>query len=159
MGPFPRATRGFEFLYVAIDKFTKSPEVEPVRKVIVRSAIKFFKGLVCHFGVPSKVITDNGTKFTSCAYMEYIHSLGNKVSFTSVAHPRSNGQVERMNPKELRGLKTRTFDRLRKCGKRWIDELPVVLWSIRTTPNRATGQTPFSLIYGVLLLELALVFP
>ena len=31
---------------------------------------------------------------------------------------------------------------------RWIDELPVVLWSLRTTPNRATGQTPFSLVYG-----------
>ena len=48
----------------------------------------------------------------------------------------------------LRGLKTRTFDRLRKCGKNWIEELPVVLWSIRTTPNRATGQTPFALVYG-----------
>ena len=45
-------------------------------------------------------------------------------------------------------LKTRTFDRLRKCGKNWIEELPVVLWSIRTTPNRATGQTPFALVYG-----------
>ena len=32
MGPFPHATDGFEFLY-AIDKFTKWPEVEPVRKV------------------------------------------------------------------------------------------------------------------------------
>ena len=48
----------------------------------------------------------------------------------------------------LRGLKTRTFDRLHKCGRNWIEELPVVLWSIRTTPNRATGQTPFALVYG-----------
>ena len=48
----------------------------------------------------------------------------------------------------LRGLKTRTFDRLHKCGRRWINELPTVLWSIRTTPNRAIGQTPFSLVYG-----------
>ena len=24
----------------------------------------------------------------------------------------------------------------------------MVLWSIRTTPNRATGQTPFALVYG-----------
>jgi hypothetical protein len=53
-----------------------------------------------------------------------------------------------MNAEVMRGLKTRTFDRLRKCGRRWIDELLAVLWSLRTTPNRATGQTPFSLIYG-----------
>src|SRR4051812_12543583 len=30
----------------------------------------------------------------------------------------------------------------------WIDELPAVLWSLRTTPNRSTGFTPFFLVYG-----------
>ena len=37
---------------------------------------------------------------------------------------------------------------LQKHGRRWIDELPVVLWSLRTSPNRATRQTPFSLVNG-----------
>ena len=74
--------------------------------------------------------------------------LGGKVCFASIAHPRSNSQAKRANAKVLRGLKTRTFDRLRKCGKNWIEELPVVLWSIRMMPNRATGQTPFALVYG-----------
>ena len=40
-------------MYVAIDKFTKWPEVEAVRKVTAQSTVKFFKGLVCHFGVPN----------------------------------------------------------------------------------------------------------
>ena len=80
--------------------------------------------------------------------MQYIQDLGSKVCFASIAHPRSNGQAERANAEVLRGLKTITFDRLHKCGRRWIDEFPTVLWSIRTTPNRATGQTPFSLVYG-----------
>ena len=39
LGPFPRATGGFEFFYVAIDKFTKWPEVDAVRKVTAQSAI------------------------------------------------------------------------------------------------------------------------
>jgi hypothetical protein len=69
LGPFPRATGGFEFLYVAIDKFTRWPEVEPVRKVTAQSAVKFFKGLVCRFGIPNRVITDNGTQFTSRTFM------------------------------------------------------------------------------------------
>jgi hypothetical protein len=29
----------------------------------------------------------------------------------------------------------------------WDEELPAVLWSIQTTPNRSTGYTPFFLIY------------
>ena len=69
MGPFPRVVGGFEYLYVAINKFTKWLEVEAVRKVTAQSAIKFFKGLVCRFGVPNKIITDNGTQFTSHAFM------------------------------------------------------------------------------------------
>ena len=57
-------------MYVAIDKFTKWPEVEAVRKVTAQSAVKFFKGLVCRFGVPNRVITDNGTQFTSHTFMQ-----------------------------------------------------------------------------------------
>ena len=59
LGPFPCAVGGFEYLYVAINKFTKWPEVEAVRKVTTQSAVKFFKGLVFRFGVPNRVITDN----------------------------------------------------------------------------------------------------
>ena len=136
-------------MYVAVDKFTKWPEVEAVRKVTAQSAIKFFKGLVCHFGIPNRIITDNGTQFTSHAFMQYIEDLGSRVCFASVAHPRSNGQVERANAEVLRGLRTKTFDRLCKSGRRWIDELLAVLWSTRMTPNRATGQAPFALVYGV----------
>jgi transposase InsO family protein len=135
-------------LYVAIDKFTKWPEVEAVRKVTAQSAVKFFKGLVCHFGVPNRIITDNSTQFMSHTFMQYVQDLGSKICFASVAHPRSNGQAERANAEVLRRLKTRTFDKLKKCGRRWIDELLAVLWSIRTTPNRAIGQTPFALVYG-----------
>ena len=61
MGPFPHVVEGFEYLYVAVDKFTKWLEVEPVRKVTTQSDVKFFKGLVCRFGVLNRVITDNGT--------------------------------------------------------------------------------------------------
>ena len=49
LGPFPQAIRGFEFLFVATDKFTKWPEVTVVRKVTAQSAIKFLKELVCRF--------------------------------------------------------------------------------------------------------------
>ena len=37
---------------------------------------------------------------------------------------------------------------LKKFAVRWVEELPAVLWSLRTTPNRSTGLTPFFLKYG-----------
>jgi hypothetical protein len=48
----------------------------------------------------------------------------------------------------LQGLKPRIFYKINKHGKRWAAELPSVLWSLRTTPSRATGFTPFFLVYG-----------
>ena len=37
---------------------------------------------------------------------------------------------------------------LEKARHAWVDELPSVLWSIRTTPNVATQETPFFLVHG-----------
>ena len=88
-------------MYVAIDKFTKWPKVEAVRKVTAQSAVKFFKGLVCRFGVPNRGITDNSTQFTSDTFMQYIEDLDSRVCFASVAHPWSNGQAERANAEVL----------------------------------------------------------
>ena len=79
LGPFPRAQGGYHYLYVAIDKFTKWPEVEPVRTIPARSAIKFIKGITSRFGVPNRIITDNGSQFTSGAFKAYYASIGTKI--------------------------------------------------------------------------------
>src|SRR6187455_3760821 len=60
----------------------------------------------------------------------------------------TNGQVERANDMILQGLKPRIYNNLNKFGKRWMKELPPVVWSLRTTLSRATGFTPFFLVYG-----------
>ena len=48
----------------------------------------------------------------------------------------------------LQGLKPRLEVPLRRAAGAWVEELPTVLWSIRTTENRSTGLTPFFLVYG-----------
>jgi hypothetical protein len=48
----------------------------------------------------------------------------------------------------LQGLKPRIYNDLNKFDRRWMKELPSVIWSLRTTPSRATGFSPFFLVYG-----------
>jgi hypothetical protein len=67
------------------------------------------------------------------------------VKFTSVYHPQSNGAVERANGLIFSGIKKWLFDQ--KKGK-WVDELLKVIWSHNTTVSRATGFTPFCLLFG-----------
>jgi hypothetical protein len=48
----------------------------------------------------------------------------------------------------LQGLKPRIFDELKPYVGKWVKELPSILWALHTTPSRAMGHTPFSLVYG-----------
>jgi hypothetical protein len=124
-------------------------QVELVCTILARSAVKFIRGLVFCFGVPNRIITDNGSQFTSGLFREYCASAGIKICFASVAYPRSNGQAERANAEVLKGLKTRSFNtKLEACGKKWLDNLQSIPWSIRTTATKPTGETPFYLVYG-----------
>jgi transposase InsO family protein len=148
MGPFPHDVGGYRFLNVTIDKFTKWSEATPVVKITKQSAVKFIKSIICRFGVPNKIITNNGSQFTSGAFQGYYEDLDIKICYASVARPESNGQVERTNGEILKGLKTRTYDGLKKHDKKWIDELSCALWGNRTSPNQATGETSFFMVYG-----------
>jgi hypothetical protein len=52
--PIPHTVRGYQFLYVTIDKFTKWSEATPVVKINKQSAVKFIKSIICRFGVPNR---------------------------------------------------------------------------------------------------------
>nr|AAK27822.1 putative gag-pol precursor [Oryza sativa Japonica Group] len=148
VGPFKRAVGGYTHLFVAIDKFSKWIEAKPVITITADKVRDFFINIVHRFGVPNRIITDNGTQFTGGAFKDFCEDFGIKICYASVAHPMSNGQVERANGMILQGIKARVFDRLRPYAGKWVDQLPSVLWSLRTTPSRATGQSPFFLVYG-----------
>jgi transposase InsO family protein len=66
---------------------------------------------------------------------------------SSVAHPQTNGQVERTNGLIMQVMKTKMFHDLEARGKNWHKELLSVLWSLRTNVNRATRETPFNRVY------------
>jgi hypothetical protein len=77
-----------------------------------------------------------------------LRRIGHQNLLCFISSPQSNGQAERANAEILKGLKMRTYVSLKEYGKKWIDHLEPVLWANRTTPNRATGETPFFLVYG-----------
>jgi transposase InsO family protein len=135
-------------MLVAVDKFTKWLEAAPVTTQDSIAAINFIKSIVFRFGVPHSIITDNGTNFTSKEFKSYCKSMGIKLKFTSVAYSKTNGQVEKANGLICNEIKKRLLAPLEKAKHAWVDELPSVLWSLRTTPNAATQETPFFLVHG-----------
>jgi hypothetical protein len=127
-------------MLVAVDKFTKWIEATPVTTRDSTAAINFIKSLVFRFGVPHSIIIDNRTNVTSKEFKNYCKSMGIKFNFASIAHPQTNGQVEKANGLICSGIKKRLLAPLEKAKHAWVDELPSVLWSLQTTPNTTTQK-------------------
>jgi transposase InsO family protein len=135
-------------LLVAVDKFTKWIEAKPIKKLNGLTAATFVADITVRYDVPHNIITDNGTNFAIGALARFCATQGIRLDLASIAHPQSNGQVERANGLILSGVKPRLVEPLERSAGCWIEELPAVLWSLRTTPNKSTGVTPFFLVYG-----------
>jgi transposase InsO family protein len=148
VGPFKKTKGGFTHIFIVVDKFTKWIKVVHATSITVAKAMEFIKEIMYQFGVPNNIITDNGTQFIVREFKDFCADLGIKINYASVSHTQRYGQVECSNGMILQGLKPRIFDRLKPYVGKWVKELPSVLWALRTTPSRATGHTPFSLVYG-----------
>jgi hypothetical protein len=148
VGPFKTAPGGLMHLLVAVDKFTKWIEAKPIKKLDGSSTIKFFNEIITRYGVPHSIIIDNRTNFAKGVFAEHCGKKGIRLNLASVAHPQTNGQVEKAKGLILAGIKPRLVEPLECSAGCWVEDLPLVLWSLRATPNCYVGFTPFFLVYG-----------
>ena len=101
-----KGPRWIQVPIVAIDTFTKWVEAEPVGRITKENIVKFLHGIVMHFGVPNRLISDNGTQFISKKIENFYATYRIKHPWSSINHPMTNGNVERANGIILQGIKT-----------------------------------------------------
>ncbi|XP_024024255.1 uncharacterized protein LOC112092393 [Morus notabilis] len=146
IGPLHLAPGGFKFAIVAVDYYTKWAEAKALTTTTKAACTNFmWNDIVCRFGVPHSIVSDNGKQFDNASTRRFCDSVGIRKDFSAPIHPQSNGQVEAVN-KILKYTLKKKLDNLK--GK-WAEELPKVLWAYRTTSRSTTGETPFSMAYGV----------
>jgi hypothetical protein len=68
VGPLKKANGGFEYIFVAIDKFTKWIEYKPLIKYNTAKAVEFIQDIMHHFGIPNHVIMDLGSSFIAIEF-------------------------------------------------------------------------------------------
>jgi hypothetical protein len=116
VGSFKTTPGGLTHLLVVVDKFTKWIEAKPIKKLDGSSTIKFFNEIITRYGVPHSIITDNGTNFAKGVFAEYCGKKGIRLDLASVAHPQTNGQVEKANGLILAGIKLRLVEPLERSA-------------------------------------------
>ena len=98
LGPFSPDKGQVKFLIVAIDYFTKWIEAKPLTTITAQQVQQFvWKDIICRYGVPHTIITDNGRQFIDKELAKFYIGLGIKHITSSVEHPQTNGQAEATN--------------------------------------------------------------
>ena len=134
-----------KFLVVGTDYFTKWVEAEPLASITQQNVKNFvWKNIVCRFGVPRVLVSDNGRQFDNALFKDFCEHFGIQNHYSSPAHLQANGQAEVANLSLLKIIKTR----LKGAKGVWPDKLPCVLWAYKTIVRTPTGETSFKLAYG-----------
>ncbi|XP_047260196.1 uncharacterized protein K02A2.6-like [Capsicum annuum] len=145
IGPIePPESNGHRFILVAIEYFTKWVEVASYRFAIKKVITDFIRNsLICRFGVPESIITNNRLNWNShlmneiCDQFKIIH-------LNSTAYrPKMNGAVETAN-KNIKKILRKMVENNRS----WHEILPYALLGYRTTVRTSTEVTPYLLVYG-----------
>ena len=145
VGPLP-LSQGFRYLFTAVDHFTRWPEAIPIVDMTASSVAQaFVNGWVARFGIPSVVTTDRGRQFESTLWKELTHLLGCTRLRTTAYHPAANGLVEHFHQQLKTSLKAH------QNTAHWVDSLPLVLLSIRSTLKEDLKCRAAELVYGTTL--------
>ena len=97
VGPLIRSKSGNKFILVICDYSTRYPEAVPLKNIeavtIAEELGKFFSRM----GVPTEILTDQGSNFTSQLLKEVYRMLKIEPIRTSPYHPQTDGLVENFN--------------------------------------------------------------
>ena len=145
-GPLPKTPRGNRFIFALTDPLSKWVEAFAVQDQSARTtADVIYQEIVCRYGIPVVLHSDQGTNFESKLMKELHHRLGIRRSRSAPYNPRCNGQIERMN----RTMAERLAMELECVDQTdWDVKLPTVLAAIRNTISSTTQMTPYSVVFG-----------
>lgn len=140
IGPLPQSD-GFAYCLTAIDRFSRWPEVWPMKSITAEEvADTFVSGWISRFGVPAVITVDRGGQFESALFSRLMQTCATKKIHTTSYHPQANGMVERLH----RQLKAALM-----ChSETWSKALPLVLLGIRTALKEDLQCSSAELLYG-----------
>ena len=145
LGPLPLSESGNKYLLVAMDYFTKWPEVYPLpTQTAVAVAEVLVRNFFCRFGTPMEIHADQGRNFESNVFAEVCKIMGIKKTRTTPFHPQSDGMVERYN----RTLENQLALFVNSNQNDWDERLPLLLIAYRSAVHESTGCNPAKLMMG-----------
>jgi transposase InsO family protein len=141
-----RTAKGFDSIWVIIDRLTKIAHFLPVKvKYTLSTYVELYIARILSLhGVPKTMVSDRGPQFISKFWEELHKSLGTKFLHSSAYHPQTSGQTERVSQI--------LEDMLQACvlefPQKWIECLPLAEFSYNNSYQESIKMAPFEALYG-----------
>lgn len=146
MTGLPKSKSRHESLMVVVDRLTKMVHLRALKRAAYAPVIAkvFMDTVVALHGLPTSIVSDRDTRFTSAFWQQVTGLLGVKLFLSSGYHPETDGQTERVNRVVGELLRARCRDR----EDEWDTHLGMMEFAINSAKHSSTGYTPFFLNYG-----------
>ena len=143
IGPLPRSRHGYRFALTAICMASRWPEVYPLKNTKAENITNALVEFLARNGIPSKILTDQGSQFTSEVMAQTCQMLGITHITTVPYRPQGNGILERFH-----GTLKPLLAKVTSTKLDWVQFLPMALSAIRAVPCRSTGFSPSEIVFG-----------
>ena len=135
---------GYENIITAMDVFSRYLFAYPVTDASATNTAKVIIDIMTkHTYLPTTLITDKGTAFTSRLVAEVAQILGIRIKCATTKHPQTIGKLERTHASHKTNLKMASGDYRRQ----WHKYLPLAVLNYNTTYH-ALGCEPSRIFHG-----------
>ena len=139
-----KPSKGYNYVIIAIDYFTKYVEIGALKdKSALSFAMWIFNNIFCHYGVTDIHITNNGMEFVYQISKELYSRCNMAHRNTLPCHPAANGLVARLN-------RTTTEMMIKGLDQQedWPDFVQTCAWNIQSNVHKSTNYQPIHLLIG-----------
>ena len=131
---------------VVVDILTKDAHFVLVKlnHVATNTAEIYMREISRLYGIPKTIVSDRDTKFTSNFWRLLFKGFGKNMNFSTIYHPQSYGQTERVNQVIEDMLRMYVMDKPSK----WEDYLHLVEFAYNNGYQDSLRMSPFKALYG-----------
>lgn len=143
-GPLPTGPNGEKWIFIVEDTASRWVELFALSKATAQQcALTLLNEIFLRYGLPRRIISDNGTQFISAVMQQLTFCLNIEQFLTPVYHPEPN-IVERKN----RDMKSRIAIMVKDKHDKWPETLPAIRFSMNSAYNQSTGFSSAYLTFG-----------
>jgi hypothetical protein len=146
IGPMPPDEHGNKYIIVIIDTFSRYVTLHAGKDTTGDEAARALHTHICTYGVPTSILTDNGSQFINQIISRMTELYGINHNTTTAYSKEENGLVERANKEVNRHLRNIVFDLDIKND--WAVYLPMVQRLMNSTVHVVLGVSPHQIIFG-----------